>query len=50
MLLCGKDKEGKRANYQRDIERECVRERELTRKRDSMGAKIRTFSQCIMEM
>jgi hypothetical protein len=40
-----KDKEGMRANYSRDRERECVRERELMRKKDTVGAKIRTFSQ-----
>ncbi len=37
--------ERKRANYRRDRERECVRERELTRKKDRVGAKIKTFSQ-----
>jgi len=30
-LLCVKDKEGKRANYWRDRERECVRERTYER-------------------
>ena len=40
-----KDKEGERATYRRDRERGSERERELTRKKDSVGAKIRTFSQ-----
>ncbi len=39
------NKERKRANYWRDRESECVRERELTRKKDGVGAKIMTFSQ-----
>jgi hypothetical protein len=43
-----KDKERKRANCRRDRERECVRDGAY-KKRDSMGEKIRTFSQCIME-
>ena len=37
--------ERKLANYQRDRERECERKRELMRKKDNVGAKIRTFSQ-----
>ncbi len=40
-----KDNEEERATLRRDRERGSVRERELTRKKDSMGAKIRTFSQ-----
>ncbi len=40
-----KDSEGERANYRRQIKRMSERERELMRKKYSVGAKIRTFSQ-----
>jgi hypothetical protein len=40
-----KDVERMRANYRRDRERECEKGRELMRKKDTVGAKIRTFSQ-----
>ncbi len=43
MLLCVKDMERKLATG--ETEKENVRERELMRKKDSVGAKIRTFSQ-----
>ncbi len=45
MRLCVKDRKGKRATKRRDRERGSVRERELTREKDSVGVKIRTFSQ-----
>ncbi len=44
-----KDRKGKRATLWRDRERGSVCERELTREKDSVGAKIRTFSQTTTE-
>jgi len=39
------EEEGKRANYRRDRERECVCERQnICREGDSVGTKIKTFA------
>ncbi len=43
-LLCVKDRKGGKLP-RAETEKEEVRERELKREKDSVGAKIRTFSQ-----